>query len=313
MVSGVRYRVSLDYKPTKKEAELLIAKRITNANPSINHHDTFSVSAKKYIQIKSNVLSPTTIRTYTGYLSCLSQNFLKTKTANITKELFQKEINDYSVDHAPKSVGNLYNFISTVIRFYNPTMIFHITLPQKRKYEAVTPSEDHVKKILSEVAGTKYEIAFRLAVYGMRRGEICALDAGDLDGNFIKITKAKVKDVNKNWIIKPYPKTTGSQRQIFIDDKLAELYRKQGYGYNDTPDQLYDTLKRICKRLNIPRFRFHDFRAYYASMAHAMGVPDIYIMGNGGWSTTSVLNRVYKRQFVDMQAEYNKMIADHLG
>ena len=224
----------------------------------------------------------------------------------------QKEINDYTVGHSPKSTANLHGFISAILGIYRPNLILHTTLPQKVKYEAVTPSEDTIKRLLSEIKGTDFEIAFRLGVYGLRRGEICALTSDDLEGNLLSINKSKVRDEHGQWVIKPIPKTTGSQRTIYIDDDLANLLRAAGDAYSKNPNKLNQKLTSILTALGVPVFRFHDLRAYYASMAHALGIPDAYIMANGGWTSTNILNRVYKRTFAEMQAETNRTIADHL-
>lgn len=312
MHNGITYRVSLDYKPTNKEAQLIIAEKISADEPSGDRRDTFAKSAEKYLQIKSNVLSPSTIRGYNTIIRSISDRFMNTKTCDITQELIQKEINDYSASHSPKSTRNLHGFISAVLTVYKPSLRISTTLPQKRKYEAYTPSEDDIKKILNDVAGSKFEIPFRLGCYGMRRGEICCILASDLSGNMLHISKSKVLTDDGTWIIKPYPKTTESDRTIYIDDELADLIRKQGYAYKEHPERLSKALKRIQKRLKMPEFRFHDLRAYYASMAHAMGVPDAYIMANGGWSSTNILNRVYKRTFTEKQIAMNQQIADHL-
>lgn len=312
MYKGVRYHISLDYKPSKKEAELLINEKVNSEDPNANRTDTFLKSAEKYMKIKSNVLSPSTIRGYRTIIKSISDGFGNTKTCDITQELVQKEINDYSAEHSPKSTRNLHGFISAVLSVYKPNMILRTTLPQKVKYEAYTPTENEVKKVLSEVKGTEYEIAYRLGCYGMRRGEICALDPSDLDGNMLNISKSKVLNDKNTWIIKPIPKTTGSQRTIYIDDELAGMIKKQGFAFNDHPNRLNHHLHRLLKRLNIPIFRFHDMRAYYASMAHALGIPDAYIMANGGWTSTNIMNRVYKRTFSDKQAAANMQIAEHL-
>ena len=42
-------------------------------------------------------------------------------------------------------------------------------------------------------------------------------------------------------------------------------------------------------------FRFHDFRHYSASIMHAIGIPDQYIMARGGWKTDTVLKAVYRK------------------
>lgn len=312
MRNGKRYRVSVDYEPTKKQARQLIDEKIKTNTVSNDLRDTFATSAEKYIKIKYNVLSPSTIRAYYSMLSNMSDTFKRRKTADITQEDVQKEINDYTVRHSPKSTANLHGFISAILGIYRPNLILHTTLPQKVKYEAVTPSEDTIKRLLSEIKGTDFEVAFRLGVYGLRRGEICALTSDDLEGNLLSINKSKVRDEHGQWVIKPIPKTTGSQRTIYIDDDLADLLRAAGDAYSKNPNKLNQKLTSILTALGVPVFRFHDLRAYYASMAHALGIPDAYIMANGGWTSTNILNRVYKRTFAEMQAETNKAISEHL-
>ena len=312
MRNGKRYRVSVDYKPTQKQARQLMDEKISTNIVTNDLRDTFAASAEKYIKIKYNVLSPSTIRSYYSMLSNMSDSFKRRKTADISQEDVQKEINDYTVGHSPKSTANLHGFISAILGVYRPGLILHTTLPQKVKFDAVTPSEDTVKRVLKEIKGTDFEIAFRLGVYGLRRGEICALSAADLDGNMLTINKSKVKNERGQWVIKQIPKTTGSQRTIYIDDELADLLRRTGAAFSRCPNKLNDKLGAVLRSLGMPVFRFHDLRAYYASMAHALGIPDAYIMANGGWTSTNILNRVYKRTFAEMQADSNKAIANHL-
>ena len=310
--NGIRYRVSLDYKPTKKEAEFLIAEKIGAEDPTGDRRDTFARSCEKYIDIKSNVLSPSTIRGYETIMRAISERFMSTKTCDISQELVQKEINLYSATHSAKSTKNLHGFISAVLSVYKPSLHLNTTLPQNVKYEAYTPSERDIKRILDDVAGTPFEIGYRLGCYGLRRGEICALEQSDLQGNYLSITKSKVRNAQGHWVTKPIPKTTGSQRVIYIDDELVGMIRDRGF-YDGSPNQLNNHLKILQKRFDLPAFRFHDLRAYYASMAHSLGVVDAIIMANGGWTSTNILNRVYKRAIDDQRADANKQIAAHLG
>lgn len=313
MRDGVRYRVSVDHEPGKREAADLIREKVKEAEPNICKKDSFEWSCNKYIAIKSNVLSPSTIRGYRTIIKAMSDSFRTTPTAAITQELIQVEINNYSADHSPKSVRNMHGFISAVLSVYRPRLNISTTLPQKRKYEAVTPLEEHIEKVLTEVSGTDYEIPYRLGVYGMRRGEICAITAADLDGNILSINKSKVLNDKNEWVIKLFPKTTDSERQIYIDDHLAELIREHGTAFDDHPNRLNHHLHRLLKRLDIPAFRFHDLRAYYVSMAHSMGIPDKYVMAHGGWSSTYIMDRVYKRAFADKQREMDENLGKFLG
>ena len=310
---GIRYRVTVDHQPSKREASDLIHEKVMEAEPNICKKDSFEHSCNKYIDIKSNVLSPSTIRGYRTIIRSMSESFRKTPTAAITQELIQVEVNSYAASHSPKSTRNLHGFISAVLAVYRPRLNISTTLPQKRKYEPVTPLESDIEKILAEVAGTEYEIPYRLGVYGMRRGEICAITSADLDGNMLKINKSKVLAENNQWIIKPFPKTTESERTIYIDDHLAALIRERGTAFDDHPNRLNHHLHRLLKRLDLPAFRFHDLRAFYVSMAHYMGIPDKFIMSHGGWSSTNIMDRVYKRAFADKQMEVDKNLGNFLG
>ena len=310
---GKLYMVSVDHRPTQREAQRLIDEKIEQNAYNPKSGMTMRNACNSYIALKSNILSPSTIKAYKSVMNSISPGIMDKKIDDITPLDVQKEINDYSANHTPKTTRNVHGFISAVLGTYKPSMNLNTTLPQKTKFDAYTPSEDEIKRILNEVSGTEYEIAYRLGCYGMRRSEICALDMSDLNGNMLSITKAKVKNSDNEWVIKPIPKTTASQREIYIDDNLAKMFREKGYVFKYSPDRLVKHLHSLCKRLNIPLFRFHDLRAYYASMAHALGIPDAYIMANGGWSSPNIMNRVYKRAFADKQAEVNKQIAQHLA
>ena len=56
-----------------------------------------------------------------------------------------------------------------------------------------------IKAVLDEVRDTRYYIPYRLAVYGLRRGEICAITALDIsDANILTIDKDKVYNGEKS-------------------------------------------------------------------------------------------------------------------
>ena len=310
---GVMYAVSVDHKPTKREAQELINNRISEGQVKTNASDTFKTAAERYLELKSNILSPWTINGYKTILRALSDTIKATKLINLDEVIIQKEINDYSATHSPKSTRNAHGFISAVLRVYKPQLTLHTTLPQKAKFEPNTPSEDDIKQIIDAATGTPYEVVFRLGCYGMRRGEICAITSADINGNMLRINKAKVKDGGK-YIVRPMPKTTESNREIYVDDHLAAMIRDaDGEIYPGDPDRINKRLTELQKKLCLIHFRFHDLRAYYASMAHALGIPDAYIMANGGWASNRIMDRVYKRAFAEKQAEANKSIAKHLG
>ncbi len=322
MRSGIRYRVSVDYKPTKKQAEELMRKKISEGNINTKATDSFNDAALKYCELKSNILSPWTINGYKAILRALSDTFKQSKLVNIDQIMVQKEINRYSADHSPKSTRNVHGFISAVLSVYKPSLKLSTTLPEKDKFEPYAPSNDDIKRILDEVAGTKYEIAFRLgALSGMRRGEICAITSEDVwhdeeqDAYYVHIGKAKVLSSDKNgYIVRQIPKTTDSIRDVLIDEELAKMILAcDGEIFPYNPPALRDHLSDIQDQLEIPHFRFHDLRAYHATDLRYKGIPDKIITDRCGWKNVATLEKHYQRTQKGKQAEYKDAILSVLS
>lgn len=312
MKKGKQYTVTVKEKPSKRDAiELINAKMgidTTKANK------TFFECSMEYIDVKCNVLSPSTVRMYRQLTKsdAFPEWFKQKDISAITQEDIQKVINLLSVERAPKTVRNYHGFISAVFALFRPSMQICTTLPQKAKNNAYIPTDKDVMAILDYAKGSEYEIALKLAIMGLRRSEICALTVSDLKGNLLTINKAKVLGDNNEWVIKT-TKTTSSTRQIIIPSDLADLIRKKGYIYNGFPNSIHDYLVDTQKKLNIPRFSLHKLRHYFASSAHAMGIPDAYIMSAGGWQTDTTLKAVYRHALSDEDIKAQAMIADKMS
>ena len=302
MINGQRYNLSFDHKPTKKEIEQAVSKAYTET-PSKAIRGTFKSYAEQYIDIKENVLSPSTVRSYHSMLRSMSEDFLNIKMNELTAADVQAEINRISLIRSAKTVANYNGFISPVVTMYRPDLNLNTTLPMGEQYVPYVPTDDEVKMILSAAKGKSYELALYLGVYGMRRSEVCAVTSDDLDGNNLTINKALVKNKKNELVTKHFAKTDESTRTIYIDNYVATLLNEQGKGYNGYPSNIWDNLTALQKRLGIPHFRYHDLRHYYASMAHSLGIPDSYIMRAGGWSSDHVLKRVYRHAQADKEKD----------
>lgn len=311
MYKGVTYTVVTDYKPTQREAIKLLDEEMDKAKVS-KVRMTFKTAAESYMDAKKNVLSPSSIRGYSSILRNLSEHFCGMLITDITSLDVQKEINNYSVDRSPKSVSNAHGFISAVIKTFNPNLILNTTLPQKTKNEPYIPTDDDVKKIIQASKGTRYEIPILLAVYGLRRSEICALTPDDINGNIVTINKAKVQDSNGKWIVKKFTKTEESTRKIYLPDKVVEKIKEQGSIYDGDPSRISRFLMEQQGKLGLPHFSLHKLRHYYASMAHSLGIPDQYIMKAGGWKTDNVLKSVYQHAMKDKQEEMQSFAAEYI-
>lgn len=311
---GHAYTVITDYKPTQKEALKLMADELDKVKSDTSHqkHITFSTAAKNYIEVKKNVLSPSTIAGYERISKVFSAKFKDLLISDISVIDVQKEINDYSVDRSPKTVRNAHCFISAVLSMYRPEISLRTSLPQRIKSETYVPTNEEVRKVVEYAKGTKYETAILLAALGLRRSEICALKPEDLQGNTLHINKALVENSEHGYTEKG-TKTTDSAREIYLPNELADLIRSQGYIYQGYPGSILKFLHRTQDSLGIPRFKLHALRHYYASTAHAIGIPDSYIMQSGGWQSDNVLKSVYRHALDEEKEKMQKQAAEYIA
>ena len=292
MANGKRYSLTVKKKPSDRVARQLIDEQIakdSGATPLMS----FRIAAMKYIGVKDNVLSPSTIRGYNSMIRNIPEDFLNLDIGEIKTYDVQKLVNDYIADHSAKSTYNLHGFVVAVLGLFLPDLHIHTTLPQKPRTEPYTPSVDDVKALLSEAHDTEYYVPLYLATLSCRCSEICALTLDDLDGDQLTINKALVR-ADKGYILKPAPKTDASNRSITIPHELAERIREQGYVYKNYPQQIDKYLRRTLPKLGIPFFSLHKLRHFFASYAHDLGYSDATIQSIGGWSTDSVMKRVYR-------------------
>lgn len=308
MVNGKTYSLTINHRPTQKEAQELL-QQAYKINVGISPTMTLEAACRGYLEAKSNILSPSTIRGYKKYVRNMPKNLLNASIGSITKPILQAEVNRYSKDHAPKTISNYYGFLNAVLSFYGKE-ITGIVLLQKEKKSPYIPSKEEVSAVFMAIKGTKYEVPIILASLGLRRSEICALTLDDLDGNTLTIDKALVELPDGGWAIKT-TKTTDSTRTIVIPDYVADLIRKRGYVYKGYPGAIRDYLSKTLKRLGIPHFQLHKLRHFFASYMHDLGYTDKQIQEAGGWKTDNIMKTVYQHA-MDMD-EAKKNMSDSIG
>jgi integrase len=171
-------------------------------------------------------------------------------------------------------------------------------LPQRIKKTPYCPTREDVKALLDASYGTDYEIALKLACYGLRRSEICALTPDDIQGNKVIINKGLVKNSDNEFVLKPMPKTSASIREIYISDELRDRIKEVGL-YQGYPGCINKYLSRTLKRLGIEHFSLHKLRHYFVSVLSENGVDDATIMSLGGYETDRVMKSVYRHSMAD--------------
>lgn len=189
MYKGKMYTVTFDYKPTQKEAIQAMADEMKKSQEKYISM-AFRAAAEEYIEVKRNILSPSTIRMYKSTINNISEKFNCLNVHDITMMDIQAEINRLTKEHSPKTARNYHGFISAVLGMFCPELKICTTLPHKSKNEPYTPSREDMKQILAKIKDTPFEIAIILACYGMRRSEICALTPEDIEDDIIHTRKA---------------------------------------------------------------------------------------------------------------------------
>ena len=311
MVNGTSHTLYFDHRPSQKEVLVKMSEALQNPLYGENR-GSFEAYCDKYIDSKRKILSPSTIDGYKKLKRYLSDDFKRTRIHEIDQLAIQKEIREFSVGHSPKYVRNMHSFISAVLKMFRPSMKLNTALPQKKKYKHTLPTSEGVKRIIEASEGTPYHIAFQLAALGLRRSEICGLTVDDLNGNILTIHRAKVYGENHNLVTKDTNKTEESAREIYIPDSLANEIRETGTIFDYKPQALTRKLHKYQDALGLERFRLHDFRGYFASHAHTIGIPDEYIVKMGGWKTDYVMKSVYRDALKDKNEEMQKIIASSI-
>lgn len=312
MYKGHTYTVIFDYKPTQKEAMQAMAKELDKVQGDVKQAGmTFQAAANQYIESKRNVLSPSTIRGYSIIINQLPKPFMEKNVHDITSMDVQAEINRTAKKCSPKTARNYHSFISAVLGAFCPNLKLNTTLPQKVKNEPYIPSDGDIREILCYAKGTEYEIPIALACYGLRRSEICALTLEDIQGDIVRVNKAKVQNEKREWVVKT-TKTTASTRDVIIPMEIADKIRHKGYVYCGSPGRITAFLHSAQDKLGMPRFSIHKLRHYFASKMSALNIPDADIMRMGGWETDYIMKSVYRHSTMDKEEAAKREAAEKL-
>ena len=292
----------------KKESEVLTARYVPPEDMTLKE------ACNKYIESRTGVLSPGTIREYKRSVKRDMAKLMSLNIMEITQEDVQAEMNREALTHSPKTVYNMHGFLSTVLKTYRSDFILRTSLPKKVRPKIYVPTSAEVKKVIECTVGSELEIPVLLAAFGpMRRSEICALNSDHIKQNIVHVEYAMVMNDSHGWVIKR-PKSFAGDRFIsypdFVADKLKGIHGKIT---NLNPSQISDRFSDLLDDNQIHHFRFHDLRHYCASELHTLGIPDVYIMQRGGWEDDTTLKNVYRHVLVDREKEMNEIGNDYFS
>lgn len=306
--------------PTKKEAELLAAQYNVDRKEKPACELTVKEAIERYINTKTNVFSPSTVKNYRIYLRNDYKEIEVVKICDLTEEKIQSWINNFSRNHAPKTVKNVYYLFVPAVEECAKGTDTEAKLPAAVKYEANIPTQAEIESLIEyfEQRPDYHTAIMVCSVLGLRRGETCALEFSDiLKNGKLRVNKALALDDQKHWILK-YPKTREGSRELLLPDflktrmlELKDENAKDDRIFHFTPNQLTDNFCNARRKLGFD-FRLHDLRHYYASVMLMLNTPDLYAMKRMGHSTPTMLKRVYQHLMDEKDKEVDESMADYM-
>ncbi|MDR1753696.1 MAG: site-specific integrase, partial [Eubacterium sp.] len=261
---------------TQKEAELAaleyqVKHKETAKNPT---NITLAEAMEKYIESKSNVLSPSTIRGYDIIYRNNLKSLMQLKLNKLNNNIIQSAINDEALNHSPKTVRNINGLLSAVLNIYVPDLRLNIRLPQREKKIVTVLSDKQISVLLRAIENNPVEIPVLLAVWlGLRQSEICGLkfDCIDFEKSVLVIKQARVRNKDGDIVVKT-TKTFSSTRKLkipkFILEKIKNQIRENESEFvvNQKGTLIYKRFKRLLRENNLPHISFHDLRMMNASI-----------------------------------------------
>jgi integrase len=301
---------------TRKEVEYLASQYALTQKEELQPQAmTVGKAIENYIDARSAVLSPATVRVYKQTRKCYLKMIEDIKLKNFTSEDAQRQINQIAKKSSPKTVRNVYALLTSTLKVYHPALALRVNLPKRIRTEIAIPEKDIVQKLLSAAQGTELENAILLAAcYGMRRGEICALLYSDINQakQEIHITKSLAKNDQNEWVEKA-PKSYAGTRAFGVSENLIQRLIRNKHDPQRVcplhPDMLTRRFMRLCAANGV-YCRFHDLRHYNASLMLALSVPDKYAMERLGQATPGMIKAVYQHIMSDKREEVNKTVND---
>ena len=248
---------------------------------------------REYVAENEERLSPSTVRSYNSMIRMIEERSPRIANKRLSA-ITEQDVSD--IVRPLRTLKTKRNYVNFIHACTGKSAGKLTGVSSKRVH---VPTELEVKGLLQIFRNTELEVPIMLAAYGgLRRGEICALRMSDIDGDFVHVSKAVVRDQLGEWVTKD-PKTASSVRSVLLPHFVIERIQTQGYITHLLPSQVSNRFWKKQRNLGIPPYCFHSLRHFHASYLHYLNIPDAYIMQRGGWSTPSVMQSIYRHALAD--------------
>lgn len=280
-----------------KQAEKIKADYRNGQRLPCKSTQTLEQCVTAYIDAKRGVLSPSTIREYKS----MSRNRFTAQMKKPVREItnWQSIVSAEAKSVKPKTLKNAWMMVAAALKFGGYD-VPKVTLPQVPPNERQWLDPEQIKVFVADVANEPFAIPALLALHGLRRSEIMAVNWSDIDltTKTIRVSGAVVIGEDQ----RPQQKATNKNRSstrtipIMIPELLAALEAvedKSGPVVHCNPNTIYHQINRVCARNGLPQVGTHGLRHSFASLGYHLGVPELEMMQLGGWADNQTMIRIY--------------------
>lgn len=286
-------RITADTKTECELKALTLKQEKANPGRSRSSGDVLLGQAiDGFIEERSNVLSPSTVRGYQAIRSTRFQSVMNKPIRSIRS--WQRVINDESRLCSPKTLRNAWGLVRAVLREYGEdpgTVRLPMYLPKERAYL----SPEQIRVFIQVIHSQPYELAYLLCLHGLRCSEMIALEKKDVT-DAIHVNKSRVKGADHRYITKETTKSRASARTVPVFlPRVKELVRDRPDGVlvKSKPETLNKNLAKLCIRNGLPVISLHELRHSFASLCYHVGISEQMCMDFGGWSDIATMRKIY--------------------
>ena len=271
---------------------------------------TLREAIDKYIAVRSNVLSPSTVRGYRTIQSTRFKSIMDRPISSIKN--WQGVVNAEAATCSAKTLKNAYLFIRSVLHDCGEDHPM-VRLPQVVQAERPYLDPEQIPAFLAAVKGRSCEMAALLALHSLRRSELLALDKSSIDTErgIIKVKGALVRDESGNMVLKKENKNTYSARTVpIMIPRLVDLVKDapEGRLVTTKPNNLLRNINCACRSAGLPEVGVHGLRHSFASLSYHLGLPERECTDLGGWSDINTMHKIYTHlSEKDKEKAANKM------
>lgn len=343
--SGRRLRDYITVNGTKKEAQQILTEKLNEFNKGTYIEPSQMTVAEHLEQwvetyAKPN-LSPTTVR---GYLVNINkhtlpyigtvplQKLVPLQIQRMFDQLQGKSLSPRTIKYVHSTLREaLQHAFKMQLIPRNPADF--VTLPKQVKYKAKAYEESEVLEMLKAAKDTDMEAPLNIGVgLGLRRGELLALQWGDIDFEKNQVTISRnLVEINGEVCFRQ-PKSDAGNRTIEMPTSMAAVLKKHrkrqledklffGSEYADMdlvccrrdgrphkPGSFSHKFEKFLKAHGLRQIRLHDLRHTNASLMLQYNVPAKVASQRLGHSSIGITLDLYTHVIGDLQTEAAKKI-----